>query len=116
MVGSERLPRTYQQDNCASMCSDSLLTQDEIGQQWTIRTTRTATVLIPGHYNWRHYSMALGTAWNLPEGVKPAWSSQFDGLGCEYVGPVLTANDPTVLQDLMNHPPTRKSVHQLARF
>lgn len=89
------------------------LTADDIDQKWTLRTTRNGAVLIPGQFNWKHHSMALGVAWRLPDGVRPAWSNQCDGLGDDYVGPVLVSRDPALLEDIMKHPPKRRSVQQL---
>lgn len=90
----------------------SWITADDVEKNWKLRSTRDGAVLIPGEYNWNHQSMALGVVWDLPEGVKSAWSNQFRGLG-DYVGPVLTASDPALLEDIMKHPPKRRSVQQI---
>jgi len=90
------------------------LTAADVEKNWKLRITRQGAVLIPGKFNWKHQSMALGIVWDLPEGVKPAWSNQVDGLG-DYVGPVLTAGDPALLEDIMKNPPNRISVRQLMK-
>ncbi|MCL4200191.1 hypothetical protein KJZ67_02520 [Patescibacteria group bacterium] len=91
----------------------SWITADDVEKNWKLRVTRDGAVLIPGEFNWMHQSIALGIVWDLPEGVKSVWSHQIRGLGCDYVGPVLTASNPVLLEDVVKHPPRRRSMQQL---
>lgn len=87
------------------------LKPSEIGD-WKIFKVGGMSVLVPGEYNTKQNSIALGYSYNFKTGVKPVWSTdeRIRGLIKEtnYLGPVLISTDENLLKEIITNPPQLK--------